>query len=65
MFVLTGRKKITTMTCIHHKEMFFNFFKELMEMLNPDLNFGTMLHLLLLRNCVGDHHSLEAGVVDA
>lgn len=31
----------------------------------PDLYFGTMLHLLLLRDCIGDHHSFKAGVVDA
>lgn len=30
-----------------------------------DLYFGTMLHLLLLRDRVGDHHGFEAGVVDA
>lgn len=30
-----------------------------------DLNFGTMFHLLLLRNCIGDDHSLKAGIVDA
>lgn len=30
-----------------------------------DLNFRTMFHLLLLRNCIGDHHSLKAGIVDA
>lgn len=47
------------------KNLYCNIFKEPMEMLNSDLNFGTMLHLLLLRNCVGDHNSLEAGVVDA
>lgn len=32
---------------------------------NPDLYFGTMLHLLLLRDRIGDHHSFKAGVVDA
>lgn len=46
-------------------KLYGNLFKEPMEMLNPNLNFGTMLHLLFLRNCVGDHHGLEAGIVDA
>lgn len=34
------------------------------EMLYPDLYFGTMLHLFLLRDCIGDHHGFKAGVVD-
>lgn len=31
----------------------------------PDLYFGTMLHLLLLRDCISDNHSFKAGIVDA
>lgn len=34
-------------------------------LLYPYLYFGTVLHLLLLGDCIGDHHSLKAGVVDA
>lgn len=29
------------------------------------LNFGTLLHLLLLRDSVGDHYSLKRSIVDA
>lgn len=29
------------------------------------LYFGTVVHLLLLWNCIGDHHSFKAGIVDA
>lgn len=34
-------------------------------MLYPDLYFRTMLHLLLLRDCISDHHSFKAGIIDA
>lgn len=34
-------------------------------MLFPYLYFRTVLHLLLLGDCIGDHHSFKAGVVDA
>ena len=29
-----------------------------------DLYFGAVLHLLLLRDGVGDHHGFKAGVID-
>lgn len=29
------------------------------------LYFGTVVHLLLLWNRIGDHHSFKAGIVDA
>lgn len=31
----------------------------------PDLYFGTMLHLLLLRDRIGDNHSFKTSIVDA
>lgn len=40
-------------------------FAQSAEKLEAHLYFGTVFHLLLLRNCVGDHHSFKAGIVDA
>lgn len=35
------------------------------EIVETHLYFGTVFHLLLLWNCVGDHHSFKTGIVDA
>lgn len=38
--------------------------KKARQIIEPDLYFGAMLHLLLLRNSIGDHHGFKAGIVD-
>lgn len=61
--LLVGRK-IMTIFFFLIKMISCNFMSEPAEMLYPDLYFGTMLHLFLLRDCIGDHHSFKAGIVD-